>query len=71
MPAELVPVFNIPNLAQLRRWRMVTWVRGRGYVKCPWEDWEAACRARGIEPRGNERYFTGELLSHLLLSNHS
>jgi hypothetical protein len=62
MPAELVPVFNIPNLAQLRRWRMVTWVRGRGNVKCPWEDWEAACRARRIEPRGDERYVTGEPL---------
>lgn len=56
-----------PTLSKLKRWRWKSRFRStpsRGWIPY-WgstvESWEAACRARGIEPRGSECYFTGEL----------
>ncbi|ORY88958.1 hypothetical protein BCR35DRAFT_329430 [Leucosporidium creatinivorum] len=46
---------NLPALADLKRWR----ISGElSRLSAGWEEWAAACRARGIEPRGNERYYT-------------
>lgn len=71
MPSELVEVFDLPSMAQLQRWRMSfgelmyissdIWSLGP-----PTPLWVATCRARGIEPRGDERYFSGALLYPLL-----
>ncbi|ORY53386.1 hypothetical protein BCR35DRAFT_310521 [Leucosporidium creatinivorum] len=62
--AELVDVLKHPSLAQLKRWRI--W--GYGQFSNPLRNdgrtqWEEACRARGVEPRGNRRFFTGESAS--------
>lgn len=54
-----------PALADLKRW---SWVArnsevGRSrffFSEASEERWAIACRARGVEPRGDERYYTGE-----------
>ncbi|ORY52180.1 hypothetical protein BCR35DRAFT_310646 [Leucosporidium creatinivorum] len=61
MPKDLAETFDLPCMAKLRRWRMTsrtnsTHAMGERVEK----EWRAACRARGIEPRGAERFFTGE-----------
>ena len=55
----LVNALQPRSMAHLRRWR-ISWDCRTG----PPSDlgkWRAACNKRGIEVRGNERYFTGEL----------
>jgi len=68
LTAELLTLLNKPCLSMLRRWRLygmddvsdepLSAVRSSG-------QWAEACRARGTEPRGDERYFTGECSAEL------
>nr|CRX79026.1 hypothetical protein [Leucosporidium scottii] len=57
--AELISVLELPAMAKLKRWRM---------YKCDFNGvlldqeararWNAACRARGVEPRDHTLFFT-------------
>lgn len=63
---QLLGALALPALAELKRWRWGFRGIWNGQEQVPHaegvvESWEAACRARGIEPRSVERYFTGEL----------
>jgi uncharacterized protein (DUF2236 family) len=62
MPKEVADVLDLHCASQLRRWRCSTL---RKISRTVWRDWRAACQSRGIEPRGYERYFTGEICSIL------
>jgi hypothetical protein len=63
LTVELLTLLDKPCLSMLKRWRLygmddfsdktLSAVRSSG-------QWEEACRARGTEPGGDERYFTGE-----------
>lgn len=64
--SDLHDALKQPALADLKRWRWLFRDFLRDGQQVPHsqevlESWEVACRARGIEPRGEERYFTGEL----------
>ncbi|ORY76231.1 hypothetical protein BCR35DRAFT_305865 [Leucosporidium creatinivorum] len=62
MPRGAAEAFDLPCMAQLRRWRMTTECLlddpDSAWEPLAEEQWRAACRARGIEPRGEKRYFT-------------
>ncbi|ORY52186.1 hypothetical protein BCR35DRAFT_310652 [Leucosporidium creatinivorum] len=59
MPNDLAEALDLPCMAQLRRWRMAHSPYSRfSLSERAEEEWRAACRARGIEPRGAERFFT-------------
>ncbi|ORY76228.1 hypothetical protein BCR35DRAFT_121718 [Leucosporidium creatinivorum] len=62
MPKGLAEAFDLPCMAQLRRWRITREflfsAPDPALEALAEEQWRAACRARGIEPRGAERYFT-------------
>lgn len=56
----LVAILELHEAVRLKRWRIDAavscgseWGNGR-------DVWEAACRARGVEPRDERRFFTGE-----------
>nr|CRX79268.1 hypothetical protein [Leucosporidium scottii] len=56
--AELASVLELPAMAKLKRWRMCS-VYGALLNQEERAQWEAACRARGVEPRDERRFFTG------------
>lgn len=57
--AELIALLDLPALANLKRWRMETRDELGGLEEQDRALWEAACRARGVEPRDERRFFTG------------
>nr|CRX79001.1 hypothetical protein [Leucosporidium scottii] len=59
--AELASVLELPAMADLKRWRMCTYTGG-GVILDKEERarWEAVCRTRGVEPRDEDRFFTGK-----------
>lgn len=60
--AELASILKLPAMADLKRWRMVVTDGGDEASLNDDEraEWEAACRARGAEPRDEKRFLTGE-----------
>jgi hypothetical protein len=63
LTAELLTLLDKPGLSMLKRWRLYgtdTVSKDALSAVLSSEKWEEACRARGIEPRGDERYYTGE-----------
>ncbi|ORY78894.1 hypothetical protein BCR35DRAFT_100155 [Leucosporidium creatinivorum] len=57
--AELAAVLELPSMAGLKRWRMADSSDWGGELS---EDettqWEEVCRAHGVEPRDERRFFT-------------
>lgn len=72
LPKPLAEAFHLPCLARLKRWRLTRTHKVRhtlvvgGMYGVAGKEWRAACGARGIEPRSDKRYFTGECLADLL-----
>nr|CRX79248.1 hypothetical protein [Leucosporidium scottii] len=67
--AELASVLALPAMAKLKRWRMSSYSAG-GYFPTMIKEWKAqwaaVCRARGVEPRNETRFFTGKGVSTFL-----
>nr|CRX79251.1 hypothetical protein [Leucosporidium scottii] len=56
---ELASVLELPAMAELKRWRMdKRRLCGPLLDKGKTAQWEAVCRARGVEPRDETRFFT-------------
>lgn len=63
--AKLIAVLELAAVAELKRWRLTKptvvymneAVMGYEHTQAAWED---ACRARGVDPRDERRFFTGE-----------
>lgn len=55
-------MLSLPSMSQLKRWRLSVPADESRYAleEREEEDWKEVCRAREIEPRGDERFFTGE-----------
>lgn len=62
---ELVRLLELPALAKLKRWRVPR------FRMMTLEGWEGACESRGVEARGENRFFTGESASALSLRSDS
>nr|CRX79245.1 hypothetical protein [Leucosporidium scottii] len=59
--AELASVLELPAMAKFKRWRMCKRrLYGASLDKEETAQWEAVCRARGVEPRDETRFFTGK-----------
>lgn len=57
---ELAAVLELPAMRKLKRWRMGNSdAAGNFLEKQDIAEWEDACRARGVEPRDDRRFFTG------------
>lgn len=61
--SDFADLFDYPCMSTVRRWRFYcedSFPGGGLAAMQASEEWEAACRAGGIEPRDHRRYFTGE-----------
>lgn len=58
-PGDLFGLLNLPALANLKRWRIKCY-RGDAHCHAQRGYWEDYCRARGVEPRDDRHFFTGE-----------
>nr|CRX79273.1 hypothetical protein [Leucosporidium scottii] len=65
--AELASVLELPAMATLKRWRLSNYTVGGPLMNQEERGrWEAACRARGVEPRDQTLFFTGNVVSPFL-----
>lgn len=70
---EVSRALTLPAMTELKRCRLKGWditeIDPLSEVAAARAQWVARCEERGIEVRGNERYFTGELLFSFLVSS--